>query len=432
MTPKTIQLSKRLTLDTVQTDKFKTEVLSVSLLNPVDAGRSPKSLLALSVLKRGTVGYPSQEALNIRLDELFAASLNLKSFRYGDTHVLGYSSEMLGQSYTPGTDVLEGVFEVIEQMLFYPLTDEKGLFPEKNVESEKNNQCDAIASIINNPKAYAAMRCREIMFEGDAYGSEIWGSEETICAITRDELKEAYEKLVYGSRYAVSYTGARDPEEVRSLVEKYLLRHLSDKSDYAVAVQTPAVGIKRDIRRVTETLPLSQGKLVMGFRAGVSIRDADIFSMMLMNEIFGASPVSKLFMNVREKYSLCYYCSSRYDIYKGVMFVSSGINPENKDKTEKEILKQFELVQKGRFGKDELEAARRSMINSYRSLYDSPLDVINYYMGRAEFGVFYSVEDTIRHLSEVTAKDVVRVAQKVTPDIIYFLDGNGEEEQDAD
>ncbi|MBO4979630.1 MAG: insulinase family protein [Clostridia bacterium] len=419
-------------MSAIQTDKFKTETLSVSIVMPTDKKASPISLLALSILKRGNESYKTQGEINLRLDELYATSISVKSQRLGNANILGFSAEMLCEEYTDGkTDIFGGTLEVLTQMLYHPLTDENGNFLRSYIESEKNNQCDSIKAQINNPRSYASKRCREIMFEGDAYGISLLGTVDSVSQITERALFESYQHLLSDYRYEFFYIGPRTIEEVAKRLSEAFPFDGRRESVCEVAQSVPKKKADR-VRRVTEEMPLAQGKLVLGFTTETNIKSEDFCTMLVLNEIYGASPVSKLFMNVRERLSLCYYCSSFYDIFKGALFVSCGVSPENRDKAEREILSQLSEIVKGNISDEEFEAAKRSLYNNYRSLSDSPAHLEGYYFCRNEFGVDCTIEQCMSGIRAVKISDVVRVASNICLDTVYFLNGSGEEGEDAD
>lgn len=103
--------------------------------------------------------------------------------------------------------------------------------------------------------------------------------------------------------------------------------------------------VKEEVFRYEEKLDVNQCKMVMAFKS----HNKDTYAMKLMNTIFGGTPFSKLFLNVREKLSLCYYCAAGYNQLKGTVFVDCGIEEENIQKTENEILNQLEGNKKGKF-----------------------------------------------------------------------------------
>jgi predicted Zn-dependent peptidase len=298
------------------------------------------------------------------------------------------------------------------------------------VEGEKHNQCDAIEAQINNPRAYASKRCREIMFEGDAYGVSLLGTTDFVESITDEELSKRYRQMISEYRYEFFYIGPRSLEEVERRLAEVFLSDVKSNAPCKV-IQTAAKKRSGEVRRVTEEMPLAQGKLVLGFLTGAQIQSEDFYATLVMNEIYGGSPVSKLFMNVRERLGLCYYCSSHYDIFKGAMFVSCGISPENRENAEGEILAQLADIQAGNVSEEEFEAAKHSLCNSYLALSDSPALLEGYYFCRNEFGVDCSIEKCMEKIKAVKLSDVIRVAANVSLDTVYFLNGNGEEDEDV-
>lgn len=426
MIPQKKVISSSLTLDAIKTDKFKTETLFVGLAVPMSKELTPLYALTLSTLKRGTEKFPSQGDINRRLDELYATGVGIRLDRYGNVNLMGFSSEMLDVSYTDGkTDIFGGTLEVMIQMLFHPVLDENGLLLSRYVESEKDNVCDAIEAQINNPRAYASKRCREIMFGDDDYGAPLLGTVEQIRSVTAAQLTDVYRRLISGGEFRVSYVGSRSAEEVAEILKNKLLSYISNGRIKMQKKCSAFLG-GASVKSVEEKKSLSQGKLVLGFTTGVTLAESDFYSMLVLSEIYGGSPVSKLFMNVREKLGLCYYCSAAYDIYKGVIFVSSGIDPQTRSQAEAEIFHQLQEIVNGNISQSEFDAAVKSLVGSYRSITDVPSALESYYSGRELFGLNCSVSEMIDRIESVSMEDVVRVAKLVKIDTVYFLYGDGD------
>ena len=175
-----------------------------------------------------------------------------------------------------------------------------------------------------------------------------------------------------------------------------------------------------------------QGKLSLGFRTGTVLGEEDYNAFPVFVEMYGNSPVSKLFMNVREKLSLCYYCRAIPEGIKGIMVVTSGIEVSKKQEAQDEILAQLECVRNGEFTEDELILAKKSLKNAYDELNDSPASVESWYLTRRLAGVNEESETVARRFMDVTREDVIRVAKKIKLDTVYFLEGTmtGEVEDD--
>ena len=149
MIPIELRLSPNLSLRLCQTQKFKTEMLSLSAVLPIEGQKPYMTSLLLAVLLRGTESYPDISAINRRLDYLFGTQLSVRNFYRGDAQVFGLCANVLGREYIPeGTaereTILCEVVKIMREVFFSPALDENGLLLSHYVESEKKLQCDAI------------------------------------------------------------------------------------------------------------------------------------------------------------------------------------------------------------------------------------------------------------------------------------------------
>ena len=432
MTPNVIPVGKGMTLWQCQTEKFKSETLSLSFVLPIERESAYLTSLLFSVLLRGTQSYPTVSALNRRLDYLYGTELSVRNFYRGDCRILGLSANLLGSRYLfegKSEDLLRDVLAIMREIFFFPALDENGLLNAHYVESEKELQCDTIRAQKNNPHAYASDRCRALMYENEPSGTPIYGTESEVRAVTAEMLTAHWKRLRTLLCPCFFYVGAQEAQTVKEAI----LREFGDlsfpKSVGAEAIFTERPP-KREFRSFEESLPVSQGHLVIGLRTDARVTDGDDFyAMTLCNEILGASPVSKLFVNVREKKSLCYSCSSVYNIYKGGLLISCGLENDRREEAEEEILRQIEAMRLGDFDDEEWRSAKQSLENAYRQLEDSPAAVESYYFGRFLAGVRDSLEECRRRLAGVTREQVIRAAKGLHADTVFFLNstGNGEE-----
>jgi predicted Zn-dependent peptidase len=185
--------------------------------------------------------------------------------------------------------------------------------------------------------------------------------------------------------------------------------------------------VKQDEK--TEYMALKQAKLVLGLRVAVSEPAGDVDAAQLMCTLLGGCPTSLLFTNVREKKSLCYYCAATYDRHQGVMLIDSGVQPESVEMAKEEILKQLEALRQGEFTDDELEAARRSLIQRHASANDNPEALESFYIGQTLYDTYATPDEKRSRVLAVTREDVCRAARLAHFDTTYLLAPN--EEVDA-
>lgn len=433
MIPVLYELSKGSTLRVASTEKFKAGTLTVSSVMPVDRENACLFPLLLSVLRRGTENYPTLSDINKRLDYLFGTTFSIRNVMRGNCQIVGFCADLLDPAYLPagGEEITDGVLELMEQILFHPLLDGDGMLLEKYVESEKRMQIDAIRAAKNNPRAYAADRCKAILLDGEPGGIPLYGSEEDTLAVTRETLTAFWRRWIGDLHLDCFYVGGDAPD---ALLGK-LRRVFGDRLSKNASPDLPICGKVRAGRglRVEETMPVSQSQLLIGMNFPAQIGQADDAVAVVLNELLGNSPISRLFVHVREKLSLCYSCASAYSPFFGNLLISCGLKGENRERAEREILRQVQCLSDGDFTDGELEAAKKSLENAYRQVEDSPGGLENYYYGRALAHSEDSLEDRRQAFARVTREDIVRLARTLTTDVIYFLEGTlagGEEDED--
>ena len=433
MTPQTISVTPSMTLHAIRNDRHKTGVLTFTLPSPLSAQSTAYHILLAGIMRRGTQKYPSIAAINRRLDDLYATDVEVRSTKIGKNLFLTITAEMLDNRYVPtDEDLLDGVLEVIADLLFHPLL-KNGGFDEEAVRQEIRCAIDALDAEINNTRAYAITRCVESMYRNDPDFPTVAKLREVIAKANGDALYQHYCDLISQAPIDVFYVGSLAPEEVAKKLSIALLDAPTTQSFSPLPLMAAKVGIPVS---QTQTMPVAQGKLAMGFRTGIcATTDSEAhYQMLLLNEIFGGSPASKLFMNVREKMSLCYYCSSSYSIYTGDMMVSSGIEVKNRAIAEEAIREQLREIQRGNVTETEFSAAKKSLQNCYRQLYDNPLDLQTFLGTRQLFGISETVEECCQRLSDVRLEDVIAISQGVVCDTVFFVEGThvGAEEEAFD
>ena len=219
------------------------------------------------------------------------------------------------------------------------------------------------------------------------------------------------------------FTGDADTENLENTLREVfaaLPRERLVKTGTALGAMPEAV------RDVTERMDVSQGKLVMGFRTGITSGDELYPALLMLNGVYGGSLTSKLFMNVREKMSLCYYASSGIDRFKGVMVVSSGVDTEQYETARKEILKQLDACRQGEITEEELESTRSFLISNLKTGEDSPYNLDDFQLGQVIGGYDYTAESLAESLKTTTIPDIQAAAERLRLDTVYFLCGEAE------
>lgn len=400
--------------------RFKTSRMTVQLIAPLQRETAAANALLPAVLRRGTVRCPDMESLSAALDTLYGANIDYTVRKKGERQCVGFAAGFIDDAFTPhGEKLLEPVSAMLGELLLDPVT-HGGRFLSSYVESEKANLIDAIRGLKNDKRDWADIRLMQEMCAGEPYSVLRLGDEETAGCITNQSLYVHGQALMASSRVEVIYCGSAEAQRVEDAV-------LTALAALPRGAQTALPEVQRiqapdKPRRIVETMDVTQGKLAMGYRCSSD----DYPAMVLANLIFGGTSNSKLFLNVRERLSLCYYASSSYDRSKSILTVSSGVETADFERAEAEIGRQLQAVQQGDWEDWEQEGALQAIRASLLSLSDSQGALENFYLGKIAAGVEETPEELAAALEQVTKERIVAAAQTVKPDTVYFLRGKEE------
>ena len=266
------------------------------------------------------------------------------------------------------------------------------------------------------------------MFKGHPAGISVEGSVSQLEKMTLAEVSEALDYFLKKSAIECYYIGSDDVGEViDSVCEKFV--SIGRREIFCPENEKPfAPEFHRDIKQLSESMKVGQSRLNIGCVGGSVMGDDTYFAMSLFNEIFGGSSVAKLFMNVREKQSLCYYCYSSYGSATGTLMIGCGIKRENREKAFDEIKKQLIEMQEGRFDESDIETAKRTVISGLSQIFDSPSAIEAFKFRRFLAGISETPEEVADKIRAVTKEQIVAVAKNIRIDTVYFLEGVGEED----
>ena len=419
-------------LSHLRSDKFKTACLSLSLLTQLNRENAAMNALIPYVLRRGTRRYPAMDALSARLDELYGTAIEPVVRRIGEIQCVGFYASLPEGDFLPeGQDVLREGAELLGEMLLSPVT-RGGLLLPQYVDSEREKMLETIRSRINEKRGYALFRCLEEMCCYEDFAVGRLGGESECESIHYKKLTRRYHDLLQTSPVELFYCGRADEKRVAAILRDALSTLPRGEIDYDLGTDVRMNAVEEEPRRVEETLDVTQGKLVIGWRLGACMEEPDNAALYVFNAVFGGGSTSKLFMNMREKLQLCYYAGSLVDTHKGLLLVSSGVEFADRAAAEKEIFAQLEAMRRGEITDEELAAARSGVASDLRALLDSQGELEGFYLAQALDGPDCSPLELAELCETVSREDVAAIARSVECDMIYFLTGNGEDAGEED
>ena len=414
-------------LTALRSTQCKTGCLSVSLLTQLDRETAAERAVLPYVLRRGTTSLPDMRAFSARLDGLYGAAVEPSVRKLGEIQAVGFLASAAEDRFLPGDQgVLEDVIALLAELWLSPNT-RGGLFLPDYVDGERQKLTERMDALRNDRRSWALRRLTENMCPYEPYAVSALGDREKAEDIHYVKLTKGFRALLPTAPMELFYCGSREGKEVADLLREAFALLPRGEIDLDLGTDIRMNAVEAEPRFFTEEMDVTQGNLAMGFRLGSCMEDPDEAAIRVFNAVFGGSAGSKLFANVREKMSLCYYASSSVGLHKGIMTVSSGIDFDKYEPARDEILAQLESMRRGEITPEELEGAKKDVASTLRAVTDDPFSLENFYLRQTVQGLDASPMDLAALVETVTADQVAQIARGVELDAVYFLKGEDAE-----
>lgn len=405
----------------LKNNQFKTNLISIYIKRPLNEGEVTMNSLIPSVLKMGSAKLTTQAEISKAFQELYGSSFGVGVGKIGEKQILSFKLSLTNDKYL-GENITTKAFELLMDIMLNPLV-ENGGFNDRYVEIEKEVLKEAILSRINNKGTYAMERCIEEMCKNEPYSIHEDGKLEDLEKIDSISLYNHYTKILQDSEIDIAFTGEFDID----LLEKEIISKFSFRNKEIVQIPRESIYYNvSEIKEIADKMDVSQGKIVMGYRTNIDVKSDDFIPMFMYSIILGSGAHSKLFMNIREKHSLCYSINSYLEKMKSIMFIAAGIEVSNFERTIELIKKEVDDMNCGNISDNELEFAKKFVKNNLRSLKDSIWSLSDYYYNLSNQGRNESVEEFLEKVESITVDDIKRISSNIQLDTIYFLTKKGE------
>lgn len=402
----------------VKDSRYKTNLLSVYLILPLEEDAMTENALVSLMLEKGYEDYPTFKEFSKKLNLMYGASVVTSVSKVGDRAIIRLEVSAIDNSYAlNGEEILKDSANLLAGMLLKPNM-KNSLFDEKTFELQRDYLIDTIEAEINNKRKYAKTKTISIMFEGEAYGADSYGTIESAKAITLKEVSDAYFRIIDKANIEIIQVGMGDSEISKEVFKKAFE---NIKRHPATLPETKISDFNGEVKNVTERFDVTQSKLCLGFKVNLTPDSELMNPMRLAIAILGGTPTSKLFTNVREKKSLCYYCSAGYDSKKGYVLIDSGVEHDKITDAKDAILEQIDAVANGDFTDTDMEFAFLYLKNALNTVSESTYSVSIYYFMQSLMGFNNTPEKEIEEISKVQREDIIKAIKLLKLNTVYLL-----------
>ena len=291
-------------------------------------------------------------------------------------------------------------------------------FDPHEIEKEKTVVIEEIHGLEDNPEDLVSELYANLIWQSHPLGRPILGNAPSVSSFTRNHLLSYLEDRYRNDRTYVIAAGGVDHEALVDLVR--------DQYDFPGAPRADDTDERPGSRHANKRVlskDVSQVHLCLG-GIGLPYAHPSKYALFLLNAVLGGGMTSRLFQKIREEAGLAYSIYSDLDFYRdtGQISISAGVDPSDAQRTIDMIRRECRVIRDQPVPGDELRDTRSQLTGSlYLSLEESG-SVMNR-LARAEIydNAYSTVDETVRKLEEVTAEEVMALAETIfAPENTYL------------
>ncbi|MEG0276094.1 MAG: pitrilysin family protein [Coprobacillus sp.] len=407
------------TLHLIPTKKFKTITISLRMQSPLSKETTTLRSLLTFVLIAATKKYPSTQSIASHLDENYGSRLSTNVSTKGKSQIINVYTGFVNEKFLPTKEsLLESQVRLLSDLFFEPFIKDNA-FDEKIVSLKKKELKERLQVNKDDKFSYSLDKLFEYMGKDQTLGISSTGIEDKIDEITAQSLYQYFQKCILEDEKHVYVVGDID-ESIIDIFKQNL--KFSENDNHYESVYT-FQSDKKDIVEVIEKQDITQSKLNIGYQIDCDYASQNHYAFTVFNALFGGFSQSRLFKVVREENSLCYYVSSSYDAFNGIMIVNAGIEAKDYQKALQLIKQQLESIQSGDIKDEDVHVSKIMLQNALRKTNDEAGSMIALSYNKDITGKQETNEEYIEKLLNVSKEDIAKVANNVKLDTIFFLTG---------
>ncbi len=405
----------------IKNTKFKTISISTMIANYFDLNEVTEQKFMSEYLVTTNKKYNNEILMTKKYMDLYDPRIDIYDI-YRDIHAKCYDITFLNEKYTE-----KGMNKKTVDFYYSLMFDVN----EKNEELDKNISDMIIRKLDSeyklrseNPGEIAYFSSKKYITADIPFKYDTRGNRKDLKKIDYKDSYNNYIKKLNTGKFMVFIFGDLEENEIKELIGSNLDRRVKNNTiQYKKLFNIEKTEKYKTIKKKRK---FNQSIIYFYYKLLDLNKRERFFVLPLFNEILGGGS-SKLFENVREKNSLAYYAYSGIITKENILYMYAGINKKNYKKAIEIMKQQIEEIRKGNISEAEFNGAKNELFSSLDQIDDKPIYMLNNLKSIILYDGFeYDVLK--KEYESVTKEEIIELSNKLNLDILYFLEGEKENE----
>ena len=415
------QVNDNYTLHLINTTRFKQINISVRFTKSYEKNTGAYLKLLERILPfNGNKKYKRIKDINKKLESLYRTSLTSTFFCLSKNMTFEINRGIVNPKYTEDT-LLHDSCEMLREILFNPKIEDEQ-FNGEVFEIEKENLIKSILNVKDSPDTYGRLKFEEKFLSGTVYAENNYKNIKLFENLENKELYQIYKSLFTDYKVDILVCGDFENLDIQkeiSFVMKDVKQNDKTNKDLYYKIK------KKEKLEEKESMQIMQSSLFVGCTIDNLTEEERNYRLILYNTILGSMNNSVLFMNVREKNSLCYHVGSYINRFTDTIEIESGINKKNYEKTLSIIDECLRNMEDKKVIETNIVNAKKTIEIAQNDFYDNMNKIMTYYFMN-EFTNIPSIEERRLKVKDVTVDEICELAKKVRLSYVFLLEGVNE------
>lgn len=405
-------------LHLIKTKRFKTNHITFRFSGDLNQKTVAKRVLVAQMLATANECYPTVRQFREKLARLYGASLSTNVLTKGLVHIVDIDITFIQDRYAcNGEKILDEMIQFLKDILFSPLLSIAQYQP-KVFETEKNNLINYIESDREDSFYYSSLKVKELFYCNKNLQMSEYGSPELIAKETAYTSYQEFHKMLNEDQIDIFILGDFDDYRVVQLIHQFPLDNRNKNLNF-FHLQNSVNIIKESI----EKRAVHQSILQLAYHFPSVFGQRDYYALVLLNGLLGSFAHSRLFIKIREEEGLAYSIGCRFDSYTGLFEIYTGIDSQHRTKTLQLIIQELNAIKMGRFSEQLTKKTRSMLLNNALLSEDYNKNIIERIYTSSYIDSSYSIKNWIKGVNEVNKADIIKVANILKLQTVYFLEG---------
>lgn len=411
-----LELHEGVRLHVLPNQQFKTTQIVVNLTTKHQQATITKRSLLANILELGTEKYPDQTKIAQKLASMYGATFGTDLQKYGQLHSFRFMMRIINEKFLQSNDnLLAEAVAFLAEVIFNPLTKNQQFDSDIFAREKENMQAD-FEALVDDKQSYANNQLSQLYFANEM-AIPSYGQVGDLAPLDAQNLYQYYQTMLAEDLIDIFVIGDVDEQAVVELF-KQLSFTPRPVIDIQLNYQQP---LKEVVSEKIEHQPIKQAKLNMAFQIPHQNAPVERYAAIVLNALLGGYPLSKLFVNVREKASLAYYAQSGVSLATQTLTVQTGIKSSDLPRVIALVKAQIEAIQTGDFTDEEITQIIAYLTNSFEASLDSPRSIVERATIQALSNKVTEPNQWVANLEQVTKADVMALAKKIKLQAVFAL-----------